>query len=153
VCLPSPAEGQLDPAPERPRFAVTAYTGVRVPYNTGFVSLLDAEGDPVLSASERRGGGALLGLDAEVRLTGPLSLLAGGAYTPAGTSGYYLGREPGFGDAADLRVRFTDETLFARAALSMRFQTPPRAGDTRARPATDLFAGAGMVRQFGTEHL
>lgn len=149
---PALAAAQLDPEPVHPRFAVTAYTGARVSYNTGFVAVLDAEGAPLYSTTERRGGGALLGLDAEMRLVGPLSVLAGATYSPGGISSYYLGREPGFRDTADFRVRFTEETLFARAGLSMRLQAPPRVGETRPRPATDLFAAAGLMRQFESEH-
>ncbi len=123
-----------------------------MPYNTGFVSVVDAEGRPVYSVTERRGGGALLGLDASLRVAGPLAVVVGGSYGPAGISSYYVDRDPGFRDTADFRVRFTGETIFARAGLSLRLQGSSEAGEARLRPATDLFAGAGMVRQLGGNH-
>lgn len=152
LALAAPAAAQTDSAPRASRVGLTVFSGVRVPYNTGFVTLYDAGGEPLFSATEQRGGSALLGADAEVHLVGPLSLLVGGIFTQTGDSDFFLDRSPGFGDSIDFRVSFSDETLFARAGASLRLQEPRRPGETRANPATDLFAAAGLVRRLETNH-
>jgi hypothetical protein len=152
LALAAPAAAQLDPAPRASRVGLTVFSGVRVPYNTGFLTLLDRDGEPIFSATEQRGGNALLGADAEIRVAGPLSLLVGGVFTQTGNSDFFVDRSPGFGDSIDFRVRFSDETLFARAGASVRFQAPRLPGQTRPSPATDLFAAAGLVRRLETNH-
>lgn len=152
LSLHLPAAAQLDPVPARSRVSITAFSGVRVPYGTGYVTLVDPDGTPLFSVTERRGGNALLGLDAEVRVAGPIHVLIGGIYSRTGISEFYREREAGFRDTADFRVRFDDETLFARLGASARFGTPLQAGEARRGPATDLFAAAGLVRQLNTSH-
>lgn len=152
LALATPGAAQRDAAPSADRFAVTVFTGARVPYNTGFVTLSDLDGETLFSVSEQRGGAPLIGADAELRLAGPLHLLVGGIFTRTGISDFFVDRSPGFRDSTELSVRFSDETLFARAGLSARFQAAPRAGESRPGPATDLFAAGGVVRRLETDH-
>lgn len=64
------------------RFAITPWVGLRVPYGTGDYFVFTEGGDQ-FQLDEDRGGGAAVGLNAEYRLTGPLNVVAGVAYSAA----------------------------------------------------------------------
>ena len=64
------------------RFAVTPWIGLRVPYGYGDYFVFTEGGDQ-FRLEEDRGGGAAVGLNAEYRITGPLNLVAGVAYSAA----------------------------------------------------------------------
>ena len=76
-----------EPPPERlpeTRFSITPYLGVRIPFNTGDQVVFLDGGDQFRFSSER-GGSELVGLNAEMRLRGPVSLVLGGAYSGRGS--------------------------------------------------------------------
>lgn len=89
LALPATAAAQdrpllaNEPPPERlpdHRFAITPYVGVRVPFNTGDQVIFLEGGDQFRFSSER-GGSGMVGLNAEMRLRGPVNLVVGGAYS------------------------------------------------------------------------
>jgi hypothetical protein len=64
------------------RFSLTPYIGVRVPSGGGDQLILTESGNQ-FRLENNRGGSVLLGLDADVRVAGPWSIVLGGAYSSA----------------------------------------------------------------------
>jgi hypothetical protein len=78
LLLPTVAIAQFrDPAP-KPRFSLTPIVGYRLPYEaTGEMALHFRNGSTsFLESREQRGGGMMMGAEAELRLFGPLGLVA-----------------------------------------------------------------------------
>jgi hypothetical protein len=130
LALPAAAAAQQDrpllsnePPPERlpqSRFAVTPFIGVRVPYNTGNVVVLGESGQQFV-LQEERGGSTTAGVNAEARVSGPFSIVAGVAYSGREQDTYVIVDE----DAGNTRVE-TDgpAILFAKAGVSWRLPDP-----------------------------
>jgi len=150
--LPEAGAAQLDPQPVRHRWVLNAFTGVRVPYSTGFAQVTDLDGNTLFSVSEQRGGNAVLGVEGEMHAKGPVSVLAGGVFTRTGVSDFFVDRGSTFRDTADFRIAYTGNTWFAKLGASVRLQELARPGDTRRRPATDVYAAGALVRQLDANH-
>ena len=146
------APAQWTEATTRPRFVVSAYTGVRAPFTTGAVNIYDPDGELLLTTREQRGGNPVLGVEAEAHVRGPLSAIVGGTYSQGGISEFFLDRDPGEGEPADFGVRYTGAAWFAKAGASLHFEARRRAADARLLPSTDLTIAPALVRQFDTNH-
>ncbi|HEX8694224.1 MAG TPA: hypothetical protein VF746_17520 [Longimicrobium sp.] len=129
LALPAAAAAQdrpllaNEPPPERlpqHRFALTPWIGIRVPFDAGNVVVISESGDQSRFESQR-GGGGMAGLNAELRLRGPWSLVVGGAYSAA--------------EQDEITVFHTDESTeifdtdgpamwFAKAGVSVRLPDP-----------------------------
>jgi hypothetical protein len=143
LCAPQLASAQVDDAPARPLLTVSAYTGVRAPY-TSTVSVFASGGG--YAARQERSGSALLGVDARLRLRGPIGLVGGGVYSRTGQVHYFV-TDTIFGQAPDWRTQFADAMWFAKLGLSARFERARSITDTRPTPATDLVVAAAAVRE------
>lgn len=152
VLSPAAGAAQLPEVPRPARLSVSAYSGVRIPYTTGVVTAVSADSAALFSVSEQRGGNPLVGVEARVAVVGRFSLVAGGAYSDGGISDFFVDRSPGYAATPDVRERYEGATWFARAGVSAHFQEAARPAENRARPATELTAAAGLVRQFATDH-
>lgn len=129
LALPAAAAAQdrpllaNEPPPERlpqHRFAVTPWLGVRVPFNAGDVVVIGESGDQVRLESQR-GGSMMVGVNAEMRLAGPWSLVAGGAYSGAEQDEITV-----FATDNSTEVFVTDGPAmwFAKAGVSVRLPDP-----------------------------
>lgn len=91
LALPAAAAAQdrpllsNEPPPARlpdNRVSITPYFGVRAPSSSASLVVLGESGSQYRFESDR-GGSVLLGLDADVRVAGPWSIVVGGAYSGA----------------------------------------------------------------------
>jgi hypothetical protein len=149
LCLPALASAQTEPAAAHPLLTVTAYTGVRAPFGGGTVSVYVPSG--AFLAKQERTGSPLLGVDARIRLRGPLSLVGGGVYSQEGQVQYFLS-DTAFRQQPDWIAESTKAMWFAKLGISRRFERARSITDTRRLPATDLVAAAAVVREFDDFH-
>ena len=133
-----PIPGQLPPA----RFAVTPFVGIRVPYSAGNAYLFTPEGGQYV-IDEERGGGPVVGLEAQARLRGPVSLLGSIAFSDAGSTDIAL-ISPEDGTQIPLRAD-NPSTWMGKLAVAYRLPEP-RPDNRRFRPAGYLVAGPALVR-------
>jgi hypothetical protein len=113
-----------EPPPERlpeSRFSVTPYVGVRIPFTTGDIALVDEDGNQYLLAYQR-GGGPMAGIDVSARIRGPIHFIAGGAYS-AGREDV-LRLADAAGDSLDERRTDGPAFWFARAGVQVRLADP-----------------------------
>lgn len=143
------ASAQADIAPPRPLVTVTPYTGVRVPFNGGPVTIGVPSGNFLVRAE--RSGSPILGADVRLRLYGPLGIVLGGAFSQSGEVDIFLS-DTAFHQTPDWVAESSDAMYFARLGLSARVDAPRSIVDTRRRPSTEFVAAAGMVREFGEYH-
>lgn len=149
-CAPAAGSAQLPEASDSsPRFTLTGYTGVRAPFTGGFVGVETA--DQSFLVRQDRGGNALLGVEARVRLRGALSLAAAGVYSQSGEVHYFLS-DTIFDQGPDWLATSSDAMWFARVGPSLRVEAPRELGAARARPSTDLTAGIAVAHEFGANH-
>jgi hypothetical protein len=144
LSVPQLASAQGDDAPARPLLTVSAYTGARAPF-TSAVSVFVPGGG--YGARQERSGSALLGVDARLRVRGPIGVVGGGVYSRTGQLQYFV-TDTILGQAPDWSTQSNDAMWFAKLGLSARFESPRSITDSRARPATDLVAAAAVVREF-----
>lgn len=132
-----------EPPPEQlpeSRFAISPFIGVRVPFNTGTFLALGESGSQFVLEQER-GGGTMVGVNAEARVRGPLSLVAGLAYT---------GREQDVlivqNAAGDLTQFESDGPAmwFAKAGVSVRLPDPIP-DNRRFHPSAFITVAPGVV--------
>lgn len=100
-------------------FAVTPWVGLRLGYGSGTYFVFTEASQ--FRVTESRGGGAALGLDMEARVTGPLSVVGGVAYSGADQDEITFEAQDG--------SRATFETdgpsvLFVKAGLQYRLPDP-----------------------------
>ena len=143
---PQLASAQVDEALARPLLTVTAYTGVRAPFTSAVSVFVPGGGYGV---RQERSGSALLGVDARLRLRGPIDLVGGGVYSRTGQLDYFVNDTVFFGQAPDHSTQFNDAMWFAKLGLSARFEHPRSITDSHAGPSTDLVAAAAVVRELG----
>lgn len=133
-----------EPPPERlpqSRFSITPYVGVRVPFTTGDVVLVDGD-DNVYLLAYQRGGGPMVGLDVTARIAGPVHFIAGGAYT--------VGREDvvrladAAGDSLDERRLDGPAIWLARAGVQVRL-ADPTPDNRRFHPSALITVAPAMV--------
>ena len=148
LCVPVAAKAQLD-EPARPLLSVTAFTGVRAPFGGGMASVLVPSG--WFLVRQERTGSPALGVDARLRLRGPLSLVGGGVYTRTGQVHYFL-TDTAFLQTPDWIAESSDAMWFAKLGLSARFERARSITDSRRGPSTDLVAAAAVVREFEELH-
>lgn len=113
-----------EPPPERlpqSRFSVTPYVGVRVPFTSGDVVLVD-EDDNVYLLAYQRGGGPMGGVDFTVHVRGPVHFIAGGAYTAGREDVVRLADASG--DSLDERRLDGPAYWLARAGVQVRLADP-----------------------------
>jgi hypothetical protein len=148
LALPAAAPGQVgdafaaDPSPQLvpyTSFAVTPWLGLRLGHGSGeyFVFTETTQ----LRVTEARGGGAAVGLNLEGRITGPLNLVAGLAYTAASQD------EITFVSLNGTEVTFRSDgpaVLFAKAGLQYRIPDPLR-DDRRYHPAAYVSVAPAVV--------
>ena len=145
--LPAAALAQARPS----RLTVTAFTGVRAPFNTGRVAVFDSAGALLATPTQQRNGNPLFGGEARLRLVGPVSLVATGVYSRAGEDWFFSPDSTG-SVAPRQGVRYREETLMGRAGLSFHFASPPdRWGDGPAF-STELVVAGAEVRELRTNH-
>lgn len=109
------------------RFAVTPYLGVRIPYNTGNYVVVSQDGARQFLVTEERGGGAVVGLNAEARVRGPLSAIVGFGYSGRQQDMFSV-QLPGDSIAA----RFiTDGPAMFIAKAGMSYRLPDPSPDNR----------------------
>ena len=149
LCAPALANAQVGDAEPRPLLTVSAYTGVRAPFGGGFASVFVPSGGFLVR--QERTGSPVLGVDAKLRLRGPLSLVAGGVYSQTGQVQYFLS-DTTFSQPADWISQSTDPMWFGKLGLAARFERARSITDTRRGPSTDLFAAAAVVREFEELH-
>lgn len=149
LCMPFAAHAQMDDPPPRPLLALTAFTGVRAPFGGGMASIFVPSGGFLVR--QVRTGSPVLGVDARLRLRGPLSLLGGGVYTQTGQVQYFLS-DTAFRQSPDWIAESSDAMWFAKLGLSARFDRARSITETRRGPSTDLFAAAAVVREFEELH-
>jgi hypothetical protein len=124
---------------------------VRVPFTTGRLSVYDSTGALLASPTQQRGGSAMVGGEARLRVAGPVSLVATGIYSPAGDD-WFFPSDTTSSAAEDYGVRFREEMLLGRAGLSFRFVAPREKGDRHPAVSTELVLAGGMVRELETTH-
>ncbi|HEU0054605.1 MAG TPA: hypothetical protein VFQ39_15565 [Longimicrobium sp.] len=151
LALPAAAAAQQErpllanePPPERlpeSRFAITPYIGVRVPYTTGNVVVLGESGQQFV-LQEERGGSTMAGINAEARLSGPVSFIAGVAYSGREQDTFVFLDGNGTGGT---RVD-TDgpAVLFAKAGVTWRLPDPIP-DNRRFHPSAFLTVAPAMV--------
>lgn len=149
LCAPVVAKAQLIDEPARPLLSVTAFTGVRAPFGGGVASVLVPSGGFLVR--QERTGSPLLGVDARLRLRGPISLVGGGVYTQTGQVQYFL-TDTAFLQTPDWIAQSTDPMWFAKLGVSARFERARSLTETRRGPSTDLVAAAAVVREFEELH-
>ena len=113
-----------EPAPERlpeHRFALTPFIGVRVPSGGGDLVVFTEGGDQFRFENDR-GGSVIVGLNADVRVAGPWSLVLGGAYSGAEQDEYTVT----FADDSDPTAFEIDGPAmwFAKAGVQVRLPDP-----------------------------
>lgn len=113
-----------EPPPERlpeSRFSVTPYVGLRVPFTTGDIVLVDNQSTAYLLAYQR-GGGPMAGLDVTAHITGPVHFLAGAAYSASRQDVLRLADAQG--DSLDERTTDGPAYWFAKAGVQVRLADP-----------------------------
>ncbi|HEX8832488.1 MAG TPA: hypothetical protein VF705_15035 [Longimicrobium sp.] len=152
LALPVCAQAQTGPVytPERhpqqlphSRFSITPFVAARIPYNTGSFYVFGLEnGQDILVETEREGTPAL-GLNADLRVTGPFSITGGVAYS-GGQQDIYT-----FGNAGDSvpEGRFIADAPsmgFAKLGITARLPDPIR-DDRRFHPSAFVTVAPALV--------
>lgn len=151
LMLPAAAHAQIDGgfASQPPtglvpfsRFAVTPWVGVRVGYGSGNFFVDTESGDQFL-LREARGGGAALGVNAEMQLTGPLNLVTGVAYSMANEDELTVST---VGDDPTITRWSSDgpEVWFFKAGLQYRLPDPIP-DNRRFHPAAYITVAPSLV--------
>lgn len=140
-----PAAAQRADTLPLPRFTLTPYLGGRIPFGTEqtFFTQDSTEG---LFLDEERGGGALVGIDAEFRVRGPFSAVAGVAYSNAGDITFTVLE---IGEDTSLAQRFqrTGSTyLLSKAGVAYRLPIP-NPDNRRFRSVASLVVAPALVRE------
>lgn len=148
---PAALAAQAEPV-SIPRLSLSAYTGMRMPFVTGHVTAFGPEGQVLLQSREERGGGPVLGLEAELGTGGPLRLMLGGLITSTGRGDFFFARDPGDGSPADAAIAYSGSTWFAKAGLSYRLLPSLALGEGRRRASTDFFIAPALVRELDANH-
>ena len=149
LALPSAAAAQNDggfasePEPELvpySRFAVTPWVGLRVAYRSGNYFAFTENGTQ-FQLDEDRGGGAAIGLDAALRVLGPLNVVAGMGYSSADQNELNVLDEDG-----TLRTFQSDgpEVWFVKAGLQYRLPDP-MPDNRRFHPAAYITVAPALV--------
>ena len=141
----APAAAQRADTLPLPRFTLTPYLGGRIPFGTE-QTYLNRDSTTGLFFDEERGGGALVGIDAELRVRGPFSAVAGVAYSNAGDIVFTvveLGEDFNF---AERRIRTGSTYLLSKAGVAYRLPLP-NPETRRFRSVASLVAGPALVRE------
>jgi hypothetical protein len=143
LVLPRPADAQIhEPLPQS-RFAISPFVGYRVSFRVTGNRVWEGENGPVGGRfEETRNGGAAVGAEAEMRLTGPFHLIGALAYSrPDSITGTIrLAQGEASYETDGARV------WFARAGLAYRLPDPDP-DRRRFRPAGFIFAAPALVRE------
>jgi hypothetical protein len=149
LALPAAAAAQNDggfasepPADLVPytRFAVTPWIGFRGPYGSGDYFVFTESGDQ-FQLFENRGGSAAIGLDAAMRITGPLNVVAGVGYSGSDHNDLDVLDE----DGVVTRFRADGpEVWFVKAGLQYRLPDPIP-DNRRFHPAAYVTVAPAMV--------
>jgi hypothetical protein len=113
------AEPSPDLVPYTP-FAVTPWVGYRLGHGSGYYFVFTEDGSQY-RVSEARGGGAAVGLNVEARISGPLNLVGGVAYSGARQDEITL--EPAEGEPF-LFQSDGPAVFFAKAGVQYRIPDP-----------------------------
>ncbi len=141
----APAAAQRGDTLPLPRFTVTPYLGGRIPFGTE-QTFLNRDSTAGFFFDEERGGGALVGLDAEVRVRGPFSAVAGVAYSSAGGIVFTV-VELGEDTSLAQRLRRTGSTyLLSKAGVAYRLPLP-NPETRRFRSVASVVAAPALVRE------
>jgi hypothetical protein len=151
LLVPAPLAAQMETV-GIPNAAITLFTGARTPFTTGYITAFGPDGQPVLQLREERQAGALLGLDGEFGVGGPLRFLVGGSYSQMGRGVFMSDRDPETGEQEGFTVIYGGATWFAKAGLSYRLQSQPTLTDNRRRAATDFFVAPAIVHEMDATH-
>lgn len=135
----NPPSAQLVPYT---RFAITPYIGLRAPYGSGEYFVTTESGDQYL-LDEDRGGGVAVGLNAEYRITGPLNLVAGVAYSAADEDELTV-TTGGSTTATDVYLSDGPEMWFVKAGLQYRLPDPIP-DNRRFHPAAYITVAPSLV--------
>jgi hypothetical protein len=149
LALPAAAAAQNDGgfASEPPvdlvpytRFAITPWVGFRAPYGSGDFFVF-TEDSAQFQLAEDRGGSAAVGLDAAFRVTGPLNVIAGLAYSGSDENDLTIIDQEG---NARLFQADGPEVWFIKAGVQYRLPDP--IPDTRRfHPAAYVSVAPAMV--------
>ena len=150
LALPAVAHAQdrpllaNEPPPERlphSRFAITPVLGARIPYTTGNYVVFGESGNTI-AVREERGGGPLVGLNAEARLTGPLSFVGGVAYSGRRQD---IIQYQGTDDTGILSIETDGPAMwFAKAGVAFRL-ADPEPDNRRFHPSAFITVAPAMV--------
>ena len=123
------------------RFSVTPWIGFRVPYGVGDYFVFTETGGEQFVIDEDRGGGAAVGINAEMQVAGPLNVIAGFAYSAADEDRVNVSTSEGllFSEIID-----GPEMWFLKAGVSYRLPDPIP-DDRRFHPAAHLFVAPAIV--------
>ncbi len=133
-----------EPVPERlpeHRFALTPFIGVRVPSGGGDFVVLSEGGDQFRFENDR-GGSVMVGLNADVRVAGPWSIVFGGAYSGAEQDEYtvfFPGEDETDGFEIDGPAMW-----FAKAGVQVRLPDPIP-DNRRFHPSAFITVAPSMV--------
>ena len=145
VALAHPVCAQRNDTLALPRFTVTPYVGGRIPFGTE-QTFFGPDSTTGVFLDEERGGGSLVGLDAELRVRGAFSAVAGVAYSTAGDVVFTVVE---LGDTAANAQRFTragSTYLLAKAGIAYRLPVPSP-DSRRFRSLGSIVAGPALVRE------
>lgn len=149
LALPAAAAAQNDgafgsePPPELvpyTRFAITPWIGFRVPYGSGNYFVFTESGTQ-FRLDEDRGGGAAVGLDAALRIAGPVNVVAGVGYSGADQNELNILDEDG-----NLLTFQSDgpEVWFVKAGVQYRLPDPIP-DNRRFHPAAYITVAPALV--------
>lgn len=133
-----------EPAPERlpeHRFALTPFIGVRVPSGGGDLVVLTESGNQFRFENDR-GGSPVIGLNADVRVAGPWSVVLGAAYSGSEQDEYAV-----LAEGATTAERFEIDgpaMWFAKAGVQVRLPDP-MPDNRRFHPSAFVTVAPAMV--------
>ena len=145
VALAGPVCAQRNDTLALPRFTLAPYVGGRIPFGTQ-QTFFGPDSTTGVFLDEERGGGSLAGLDAELRVHGPFSAVAGIAYSTAGDVVFTVVE---LGDTAADAQRFTRTgSTFLLAKAGIAYRLPVASPDSRRfRSLGSIVAGPALVRE------
>lgn len=141
----APAAAQRADTLPLPRFTVTPYLGGRIPFSTE-QTFLNRDSTAGFFFDEERGGGALTGLDAELRVRGPFSAVAGVAYSNAGDIVFTVVELGEDTSSAQRLVRTGSTYLLSKLGVAYRLPLPDPE-TRRFRSVASLVAAPALVRE------
>jgi hypothetical protein len=133
-------EPALERLPEH-RFALTPFIGVRLPSGGGDFVVLTEGGDQFRFENDR-GGGTIVGLNADVRVAGPWSIVLGAAYSGAEQDEYTVSFP---GDSTTDAFEIDGPAMwFAKAGVQVRLPDPIP-DNRRFHPSAFITVAPSMV--------